>query len=253
MEDHHPNKYVKKLEAILEKLNFLNFIIDNEGNLVSSIPCVNNRHIDKENFDSLLNIIYKYIKYNLYIKFSMKKIRINPQAKDYFLSSKMIEQTSSYLITKLIIVINEPNKKLGVFSKSNLLFDNIHESCIFPLVEYSENKNIPLIITNPKNNLDEYLNNFWKIYLKNKLKYLNNIIIIVSGMSSLPLIRLLKNNKKDFEEKISKIIMINSRHKKYYNILDDDLKKQFNNKCINYIFSNEPLGQLVNTSMDSLE
>ena len=183
----------------------------------------------------------------------MKKIRVNPQAKDYFLSSKIIEQTSSYLITKLIIVINEPNKKLGVFSKSNLLFDNIHESCIFPLVEYSENKNIPLIITNSKNNLDEYLNNFWKIYLKNKLKYLNNIIIIVSGMSSLPLIRLLKNNKKDFEEKISKIIMINSRHKKYYNILDDDLKKQFNNKCINYIFSNEPLGQLVNTSMDSLE
>ena len=238
MEDSHPNKYVKKLEAILEKLNFLNFIIDNEGNLVSSIPCVNNRHIDKENFASLLNIIYKYIKYNLYIKFSMKKIRINPQAKDYFLSSKIIEQTPSYL---------------RVFSKSNLLFDNIHESCIFPLVEYSENKNIPLIITNPKNNLDEYLNNFWKIYLKNKLKYLNNIIIIVSGMSSLPLIRLLKNNKKDFEEKISKIIMINSRHKKYYNILDDDLKKQFNNKCINYIFSNEPLGQLVNTSMDSLE
>ena len=72
-------------------------------------------------------------------------------------------------------------------------------------------------------------------------------------MSSLPLIKLLKNNKKDFEEKISKIIMINSRHKKYYNIFDDDLKKQFNNKCINYIFSNEPLGQLVNTSMDSLE
>ena len=85
------------------------------------------------------------------------------------------------------------------------------------------------------------MNNFWKIYIKQQLKYLHNIIIIVSGISSLALIRLLKNNKRDFEENISKIIMINSKHKKYYNILDEDLKKQFNNKCINYILSNESL------------
>ena len=248
-----PSKYEKKLESILEKLNLLNYIIDTEGNLTSSIPMVNNRHIDMKNHQQILNIIYKYIKYNLYLKYGMKKIRIKPPEKDYFLSSKIIEQTSSYLITKLIIVINEPNKKIGIFSKSSLLFDNIHKSCIFPLVEFSENKNIPLIILNPKKNLDEYLNNFWKYYITNHLKYLHDIIIIVSGMSSLALIKLLKNNKKDFEANISKIIMINSKHKQYYNILDDNLKKQFNNKCINYIFSNEPLGQLIHSSLDSLE
>ena len=55
----------------------------------------------------------------------MKKVRIFPPSKDYFWSSKLIEQTSSYLITKLILVINEPNKQVGVFSKSKLLFDNI--------------------------------------------------------------------------------------------------------------------------------
>ena len=47
--------------------------------------------------------------------------------------------------------------------------------------------------------------------------------------------------------------MINSKHKKYYNILDEDLKKQFNNKCINYTLSNESLGQLLYSSMDSIE
>ena len=183
----------------------------------------------------------------------MKKIYILPPSKDNFWCSKLIEKTSSYMINKLILFINEPNKKLGVFSKSNLLFDNINKSCIFPLIEFSESKNIPLIILNPKKNLDEYLNNFWKIYIKQQLKYLHNIIIIVSGISSLALIRLLKNNKRDFEENISKIIMINSKHKKYYNILDEDLKKQFNNKCINYILSNESLGQLLYSSMDSIE
>ena len=246
-------KYAKKLELILEKLNSLNYIIDSEGNLISSIPCINSKHIDIEKFKPTLEIIYKYIKYNLLIKYGMKKIKILPPSKDYFWSSKIIEQTSSYLITKLILVINEPNKNVGVFSKSKLLFDNINKSCIFPLIEFSENKNIPLILLNPKKNLDEYLNNFWKIYIKNNLKYLHNIIIIVSGMSSLALIRLLKNNKRDFEENISKIIMINSKHKNYYNILDNELKKQFSNKCINYILSDEPLGQLINSSMDSIE
>ena len=253
MDNIQPPNYAKKLESILEKLNSLNYMIDNQGNLISSIPSLNNRHIDIEKYKLILEIIYKYIKYNLNLKYGMIKTKILPPSKDYFWSSKLIEQTSSYLITKLILFINEPNKKVGVFSKSNLLFDNIHKSCIFPLVEFSENKKIPLIILNQKHNLDEYLNNFWKIYIKSKLKYLNNIIIIVSGMSSFALIRLLNNNKRDFEENISKIIMINSKHKNYYNILDDDLKKQFNNKCINYVLSNEPLGQLISSSMDSLE
>ena len=157
------------------------------------------------------------------------------------------------MINKLILFINEPNKKVGVLSKSNLLFDNIHKTCIFPLIEFSEGKNIPLIILNPKNNFDEYLNNFWKIYIKKQLKYLRNISIIVFGMSSFSLIRLLKNNKRDFEENITKIFMINSKHKKYYNILDNDLKKQFNNKCFNYVLSNEPLGAIINSNIDSLE
>ena len=253
MDNSLQTKYGKKLESILEKLSSLNYIIDSEGNLISSIPCINSKHIDIDKFKPILDIIYKYIKYNLHIKYGMKKIRILPPSKDYFWSSKLIEQTSSYLITKLILVINEPNKQVGVFSKSKLLFDNINKSCIFPLIEFSESKNIPLIILNPKNNFDEYLNNFWKIYIKKELKYLRNISIIVFGMSSFSLIKLLRNNKRDFEENITKIFMINSKHKKYYNILGDDLKKQFNNKCVNYILSDEPIGQIINSSTDSLE
>ena len=253
MEKNQQNKYEEKLKLVLDQLNSLNYIIDNEGNLISSTPSINNRHINIDKYKLILEIIYKYIKYNLYFKYNMKKIKILPPAKDNFLCSNLIEKTSSYMINKLILVINEPNKKLGVFSEANLLFDNIHKCCIFPLIEFFENKNIPLIILNPKNNFDEYLNNFWKIYIKKQLKYLRNIIIITSGTSSISLIKLLKNNKRDFEENITKIVMINSRHKKYFNILDDDSKKQFNNKCINYILSNEPLGQLIYSKMDSIE
>jgi hypothetical protein len=253
MENNLQTKYETKLKAVLEKLNSLNYIIDSEGNLISSIPSINNRHINMDKCEIILDIIYKYIKYNLYLKYGMKKINILPPSKDNFWSSKLIEKTSSYMINKLILFINEPNKKVGVLSKSNLLFDNIHKTCIFPLIEFSEGKNIPLIILNPKNNFDEYLNNFWKIYIKKQLKYLRNISIIVFGMSSFSLIRLLKNNKRDFEENITKIFMINSKHKKYYNILDNDLKKQFNNKCFNYVLSNEPLGAIINSNIDSLE
>ena len=124
MDNSLQTKYGKKLESILEKLSSLNYIIDSEGNLISSIPCINSKHIDIDKFKQILDLIYKYTKY-LHIKYGMKKVRIFPPSKDYFWSSKLIEQTSSYLITKLILVINEPNKQVGVFSKSKLLFDNI--------------------------------------------------------------------------------------------------------------------------------
>ena len=245
--------YEEKLKSVLAELNNLNYTIDKENNLISSIPSLNYKHIDLSKQNLILKQIYKYIKLNLLLKYEMKKTRIIPPNKDYFFSSTLIEKTSSHLINKLIIVINDPHNKAGVFSKTNLLFDNINNGSIFPLIEFTENKNFPLILLNPKSKIDEYLDNFWKIYIKNQLKYLHNIIIISQGMSSIPLIKLLKNNKRDFEENISKIIMINSKHKKYYQIFDDDLKKVFMNKCTNYILSNEPLGHLISSNINSLE
>ena len=252
MED-NKSKYEEKLKKIIIELNNLNYTIDKEGNLISSVPSLNIKHIDMSKYKLILKQIYKYIKLSLFLKYEMKKTRILPPNKDYFFSSKLIEKTSSHLINKLILVINDYHYKAGVFSKTNLLFDNINNGSIFPLIEYTENKNFPLILLNPKNKIDDYLENFWKIYIKNQLKYLHNIIIIVQGMSSIPLIRLLKNNKRDFEENISKIIMINSKHKKYYQILNDDLRKEFMNKCTNYILSNESFGHLISSNLNSLE
>lgn len=245
--------YEEKLKTVIIELNNLNYTIDKEGNLIIAIPSLNSKHIDMLKYKLILQQLYKYIKLSLFLKYEMKKTRILPPNKAYFFSSKLIEKTSSHLINKLILVINDIYNKAGIFSKTNLLFDNINNGSIFPLIEYTENKNFPLILLNPKKKIDEYLDNFWKIYIKNQLKYLHNIIIIVQGMSSIPLIRLLKNNKRDFEENISKIIMINSKHKKYYKIFDDDLKKEFMNKCTNYILSNEPLGHLISSNLNSLE
>ena len=247
------SKYEEKFRTVLLELNNNNYTIDKEGNLISSIPCLNSRHIDMTKHKILLEQIYKYIKYSLFLKYEMKKTKILPPSKDYFFSSKLIEKTSSHLINKLILVINDIHNKAGIFSKTNLLFDSINNGSIFPLIEISENKNYPLILLNPKKKIDEYLDNFWKIYIKNQLKYLHSIIIIVQGMSSIPLIKLLKNNKRDFEENITKIIMINSKHKKFYQIFDDDLRKVFMNKVINYILSNEPFGHLISSNLNSLE
>ena len=246
-------QYEHKLQSVLTSLNNLNYTFDDEGKLVLTYHSLNNRHIDMSKHKLLLELIYKYIKLNLYLRYDMKKTKIVPENKEYFWSSNLIEKTSSHLINKLIIVLNDRHNKAGVFSKANLLFDSIDNGCIFPLIEFTENKNFPLILLNPKRNIDEYLDNFWKIYIKNQLKYLHNIIIIVQGMSSIPLIKLLKNNKRDFEQNITKIVMINSKHKKYYQIFDEDLKIQFMNKCTNYILSSEPLGHLISSNVNSLE
>ncbi len=247
------SKYEEKLNKVLSELNNHNYSIDKEGKLISSIPSFNYKQIDIQKYRQILELIYKYIKYNLYLKYEMKKTRILPPNNDYFWSSQLIEKTSSHLINKLILVINDTCNKRGIFSKTNLLFNNINQGCIFPLIKFTENKNFPLILLNPKKKIDEYFDNFWKIYIKNQLKYLHNIIIIAQGMSCIPLIRLLKNNKRDFEENITKIIMINSKHKKYYKIFDEDLRKVFMNKCTNYILSNEPFGHLISSNINSLE
>ena len=248
-------KYEEKLKQINEELSNLNYYINDKNELVPKIKSKNNKKYDTlSNYPKILKLLCKYIKINLYLKYGMKKTRIISPNKDYFWSSKLLEKTSSHLINQLLIVITDPLNDAGIFSKSNLLYDNINNGCIFPLIELVENKNYPLILLNPKkNNIDEYLENFWKIYIKNNLKYLHNIIIICQGMSSLPLIRLLNKQKRDFEENISKIILINSKHKKYYQVLDETLQKTFMNKTVNYILSNEPVGNLIYSNVNTLE
>ena len=146
--------YEEKLKSVLNELNNLNYSIDNDGNLILASSSMNNRHIDMSKHKLILQLLYKYIKFNLYLKYDMKKTRILLPNKDYFWSSSLIAKTSSHLINKLIIVLNDPHNKAGVFSKSNLLFDNINNGCISPLIEFTENKNFPLILLNPKKKID---------------------------------------------------------------------------------------------------
>ena len=248
-------KYEEKLKQIQEELSKLNYYINDKNELTPKIKSKTSKKYDTlSNYPQILKLLNKYIKLNLYLKYGMKKTRILPPNKDYFWSSKLLEKTSSHLINELLIVITDPLNDAGIFSKSNLLYDNINNGCIFPLIELVENKNYPLILLNPKkNNVDEYLENFWKIYIKNNLKYLHNIIIICQGMSSLPVIRLLNKQKRDFQENVSKIILINSKHKKYYQVFDETLQKTFMNKTINYILSNEPVGNLIYSNVNTLE
>ena len=85
------SKYEEKLKKLLEELNNLNYSIDKEGNLFTTIPSLNSKHIDMSKYKLILKYIYKYIKLTLFLKYEMKKTRILPPNKDYFFSPKLIE------------------------------------------------------------------------------------------------------------------------------------------------------------------
>ena len=62
--------YEEKLKLVLTELNNLNYTIDKEGNLISSIPSLNTKHIDMSKHKLILKQIYKYIKLSLFLKTS---------------------------------------------------------------------------------------------------------------------------------------------------------------------------------------
>jgi hypothetical protein len=251
----------QKISKIIGQLTQLNYSISEDDILIKILENNNNSNFNNfyKNYNNLLKLLSKYINAKMILKYELKKIKIFPPNKDYFWGSKSLENTALKQINKVLIILNDPLYYPGIFSNNLLFFDSIYNATVFKLIELTEKKNFPVIILNiskVKNyerDIDIYLDNFWKLIIENKLINLNNIIFIAHKIASISLIKLLNKNHRDFEEKIKKIILINSSHKEYYKIMDKNMQEIFSKKTTNYILSNLPIGSLLYTSTSSLE
>jgi hypothetical protein len=249
-----------KILNIIGQLTQLNYSIS-EDDILIQILDNNDTNFSNflKNYKILLKLLSKYINSKMILKYELKKIKIFPPNNDYFWGSKSLENTALKQINKVLIILNDPFNYPGIFSNNLLFFDTIYNASVFKFIELAEKKKFPVIILNVskvKNNerdIDLYLDNFWKLIIENKLINLTNIIFIAYKNASISLIKLLNKNHRDFEEKIKKILLINSSHKEYYKIMDKSMQEIFSKKTTNYILSNLPVGSLIYSSTSSLE
>ena len=248
-----------KLNKVIQNLGQINYTINEDDVLIQILQSKRNFQDFYTNYKTLIKNLSKYVKIQMELKYKLKKIKFLLPNKEYFWGSSSLETTASNQITKLLIIINDPLNYPGVFSKIKMCFNSIKEGSIFQFLEAAENNNYKVIVLNiskvKDNNkdIDSYLQNFWKLFIQNQLKYLNNIIIVSHNNSSIPLIKLLNKNQRDFEEKIKKIILINSKHNEFYKIMEKNIQETFSKKTTNYILSNETIGNLIYSSLTSFD
>ena len=99
----------------------------------------------------------------------------------------------------------------------------------------------------------------WNEYISGK-RY-ENVILIAHQLASISLIKLMNkfsNNfllklENDFLKFVKKIALVNSLHKNFVDILDEETKLFFQKITVNYILSPEPEGSLVYSAAESDE
>lgn len=246
-----------KLNKIIESLQKYNLAINEEGMLIKMIQKPKTFQEFNDTYPQILRLITKYIKVQLFLKYNMTKYKILLPNKEYIYCSNNLVIPNLIIQTKLLIILNDPNNPLGVFSKPKLIFENIPSGSVFPVLDLAINKNysviIPYIYKKDKidYNIDAILGNFWKVFIQIRLKYISEIIIISQKTASINLIKLLENYPSDFIEKTKKIILINSKHFDMHQILDKDIKELFRQKATNYTLATDPVGTQLYSSIIS--
>lgn len=246
-----------KLNKIIESLQKYNLAINEEGMLIKMIQKPKTFQEFNDTYPQILRLITKYIKVQLFLKYNMTKYKILLPNKEYIYCSNNLVIPNLIIQTKLLIILNDPNNPLGVFSKPKLIFENIPSGSVFPVLDLAINKNysviIPYIYKKDKidYNIDAILGNFWKVFIQIRLKYISEIIIISQKTASINLIKLLEKYPSDFIEKTKKIILINSKHFDMHQILDKDIKELFRQKATNFTLATDPVGTQLYSSIIS--
>ena len=178
-----------KLNKIIESLQKYNLAINEEGMLIKMIQKPKTFQEFNDTYPQILRLITKYIKVQLFLKYNMTKYKILLPNKEYIYCSNNLVIPNLIIQTKLLIILNDPNNPLGVFSKPKLIFENIPSGSVFPVLDLAINKNysviIPYIYKKDKidYNIDAILGNFWKVFIQIRLKYiLLNLLIFQNQM-----------------------------------------------------------------------
>ncbi len=150
-----------------------------------------------------------------------------------------------------------------VLNKSSLIYESLRKGSIFPFVEYAYKENFSFLIINPnftKDNSGKPMSEFtdhyshceyiWNEFITGK-RY-EHIVVIAHQLASISLIKLVNRFsinhviiESDFIKYVKRIALINSLHKNFFEILDDESKLYFQKVTTNYIPSIEPKGTLL--------
>ena len=163
---------------------------------------------------------------------------------------------------KLLLIIPDRGlDALGVFSNVGLIYESTRKGSMINYFDMGINSKYSVMAINPNKkklaNLgltDHYLicEYVWKELISSQNK-INNIIIVAHKNASISVLKLMNVFREDFKNKVQKILCIDSSQFKMCEILNSEMKLEFENKCTNYILSTSPVGTLVYSHSESME
>jgi hypothetical protein len=249
----------QKMTKIIEILNSFNFKLEGEEEVLIDMSKGEKYKLStQENLEKILRLLYKYIKSKLRLFYNINKIKL--PVKSASLSVLATEDFNKN--NKLLFIIPDRGlDALGVFSNVGLIYESTRKASMINYFEMGINSRYSVMAINPNKKKLENLGlpdhystceYFWKELISSQKK-INNIIVVAHRNASLSVIKLMNIFREDFKNKVQKIICIDSSLFKMCEILNSDMKLEFENKCTNYILSTSPVGTLVYSHSESIE
>lgn len=247
-------KYNNKLIRVIESLQSYNVKVDENFQVVKIVDKRIPYEEYTKNVPNIEKLLSKYVKYTLLSKYKLTKYKfVHPSKESIICSTSLLE---SYLIDKAVIVLPDPSNPFGTFSVTDLLFGSVSKATVLSLLSITEEKGYPIIIPNYssyKDNPEKYISNFWNQFIQNQHKNLINLIIISQSIPALYLMKIFEKYPDDLQNKVKKILFLNSKHNQFFEIFDPPTKDEFGRKATNFILSNEPSGTLLFSAVASRE
>ena len=263
--------YLKNRKAELDLLEKkIDYKYNDNGELINKKTkkkC--NYTLSKIEYQQIGNYITKYIQfyilqiYNLipmYVPSNLKnpnfyqRIKSKPQceifvSKDFNTNPKCI-----------ILIQGSGNVKVGLWSRSICINDNLYNGSNIPYIERANIINYSIIILNPNERFDidnknQKIKEFQNmsshcLYVYNNIikvnKNIKEIYIIGHSMGGQCIIDILKKNEKDLiNGKIKKIAFLDSSHKQTYKLLSELGQYYLRYVSKDFIKSEKPLGSFI--------
>lgn len=265
----------KAVSLIKEWENIINYKYNDKGELVNKKTLKKSKKLDPQEYELVGTYVQHYVEDYLIRKYNLEKLYVpNNNISPDFSKRDKEQAQCKILITKdfytnpkcLILIQGSGSVKLGQWSRSVCINENLSLGTMGPYIEKAKKNNLSVIILNPNERFDFFddnkiikefytMENHCLYVYKNIIKRNQNIkeiYIVAHSKGGECAIELLIINKEDLlNKKIKKIAFTDSSHGYEYFKLGDDGLQIFRRISRDYITSTKTVGTFLKSYYDT--
>jgi len=266
MESNYLIKRKTEIDLLEKKINYK---YNNNGELINKKTKKKCNTLSKTEYEEIGNYITKYIQYYILEIYKLIPIYIpsNLNKPNFHKRIKSIPQCEIFISKDfnsnpkcIILIQGSGNVKIGLWSRSICINDNLYNGSVIPYIENAIFNNYSIIILNPNERFDidnknQKIKEFQNmsshcLYVYNNIikenKNIKEIYFIGHSMGGKCIIDIIKNNENDLSNgKIKKIAFLDSAHGETYKLLSNEGKLYLRYISKDFIKSEKPLASFI--------